>query len=285
MTNDAPRRTTSVAERVEAVASWVAYHITYLILLVLNPGHRLGEVLGGRMKHDKVEPRPDLASIGDAHIAVEEARRALQEAEQRRTIIDDKSKILLTISALLLAADAALLPHVRFRWVCLLPVIPVISAAFLILMYFRTYTVRVIDWSSMKWSGSRDDIARDLATEYFECAADLGPVNDFRVGIQRAARRAVVLAVVLMLPSLILVGFGNPKESPLPERIEQNAEVRSLLRGPPGPAGPEGLVGPMGLPGPQGAEGPVGPQGPPGPPGPKGESDSVGNAESASPKR
>jgi hypothetical protein len=113
----------------------------------------------------------------------------------------------------------------------------------------------------------------------------LGPINNFRVGIQRAARRAVVLAVVLMLPSLIVAAFGNPKESSLAEEIEQNAELHSLLRGPAGPAGPEGPVGPMGPPGPQGAQGPTELQGPPGLPRPEGEPDPPGDAESTPPKR
>ena len=270
MTPKTRQKRRSVAERIETIATWVAYRITFLVLAVLNPGHTLREVLNGRMQHDDIKAPPDLAAVGDASTAIEEARRAWLDEEQRRSIIDDKSKSLLTISALLLAANAALLPHVHPRWVGLLPIIPVIATIFLMLMYVRTYKSRVVDRSRMKWTLGRDDVARELAVEYFACAADSGLVNDFRVGVQRAARRAVLLAVGLMLLPVALAAFGGPNQSGFVDELKQDVELRSLLQGPPGPAGPTGPIGPVGPPGMPGAPGPIGPQGPVGPPGPRG---------------
>lgn len=258
--------------RAEACIRRVAYWITYAILAVLNPGHTCAEVRDGKMHH-KGAAGPKIGSSANAGLVLEEARLAKEGEEQRRVIADEKSKVLLTVAALLLASNAALVPYVSVRWVSLLPIIPMMATLFLVLMYFRTYGTPVVDREQIDWSAAADDIKRALALACFDCAAMMGPVNDFRVGVQRAARRAILISVALMLPSVVMAVLGSQDSSVLIREVKRNAELRSLLRGPPGPPGLQGSpgpTGPAGQTGPRGDTGPQGPQGLPGPPGQRG---------------
>lgn len=230
-TSSEPRKQ-SFLQQVETLAQSLAYRLTYWLLACLNPGHTIEEVRLGRMirKATIANDGPCLPETVDADVALEESSRAFRTEERRREILDDKSKFLLTTGALLVAANAVLLPYTQSRWVGLLPVVPMIAAVFLILMYFRTYTVRIVDWKALDWSRPIDEVKRKLAKEQFECALDLEPVNEFRVGVQRGARRAIVVAVILMVPSLILATFSGENRDGLTERIRQHTELRTLLR-------------------------------------------------------
>ena len=95
------------------------------------------------MAGDKVV-LPDNA---DADLAIEEARRVAEREESRREIVDDKSKVMLTV-ALLLAANAALLPHAS-SVASAIPLCFVFVAVFLPLMYFRTYKMEVVHYKNV----------------------------------------------------------------------------------------------------------------------------------------
>ncbi|MBL8746674.1 MAG: collagen-like protein [Phycisphaerae bacterium] len=208
---------------------------------------------------------------------MEEARRVAEREENRREVVDDKSKVMLTVSALLLAANAALLPHAPIRWLAFIPLCFVFVAVFLLLMYFRTYQSEVVDRADTNWADA-DKAKLSLARIEFACAEKMGPQNDLRIGVHRAARRSLVLALGFMVPVLISVAFVTPDDA-LVNRIETDAKVRALLQGPMGPIGATGPMGPQGATGsvgaqgapgatgpagPRGADGPMGPQGPPG---------------------
>jgi hypothetical protein len=241
---------------VEMAARRVAYAFVYLLLRVLNPGHTYQELLDGKMGTPPDSFKPPDGS--DASLALEQAERAAGYEGSRRQIVDDKSKVLLTVSALLFASSAALLPHIAARVLVLVPIAFVFASVFLTLMYFRTYTTYVIDPKSMDWSRQVEQLKLEIARQQFQCSANEAPVNDLRVGVHRGARRALVLAIVSMIPVLVTVAFSEKPEDPFAARIEQDARIRELLRGP---------VGHDGVPGPIGPPGPMGPQGPPGPPG------------------
>lgn len=256
-------------ERTEGAASRAAYRCTYWLLSILNPGHTIEEIRQGKM--DGARPAMKLPPSADSDIALNEARRAQESEEMRRAIVDDKSKVLLTVSALLLAANTAILPHTLWG---LVPLFFVFAAVFLTLMYFRTYKSKCVDYEKVEWQKTAAEVKLQLAREVFDCAQSMEPVNNLRVGVHRGARRALILAVICMIPSLVVLAQPRNAIDPLVERIERDARVRALLVGPQGPAGPTGSMGPqgpqgaVGRTGPQGSVGPQGPIGPIGPPGP-----------------
>jgi hypothetical protein len=253
---------------VEQLAQTCFWSFAYCLLYILNPGHTYREIRDGQL--DSKSGAFPLTSDANAELALEESRRAMEREESRRQIVDDKGKVLLTVSALLFAANAALLPHLPWKALGLLPIAFVFSSVFLTLMYFRTYKTHVVDYKSLDWSQGKVELSRKLAQELFDCAAKEVPINDLRIGMHRGARRALVIASVAMIPVLCAVAFSPQSADPFIERIEKDSHVRELLRGPSGLPGPTGPAGPQGSAGPMGKTGPMGLQGAPGPRGPQG---------------
>ncbi len=276
-----PKR--SCIDIAEDIAIMLAYRTAYLLIYFLNPGHKYDEIRSGEMTCASPSPTVVLPDDADPDLAIAEARREVDREEERRSAIDDKSKVLLTVSALLLAANAALLAHLPYRWVGLIPLVFVLSAVFLTLMYFRTYKTMRMDPTTINWS-TNTATKLAIARDEFNCARSMGPQNDLRIGVHRAARRALILALASLVPVLLSVAFYRPPDL-LVKRIETDARVRSLLLGPPGtrgPMGPQGQAGPAGPTGPKGDTGEAGPQGSPGaigPVGPQGEAGPAGPQE------
>lgn len=254
-------RTQTWTEKLEPYAQKGVYRLVYWFLFFLNPGHTLKEIRDGAM--DREAQKIGLPDGADANLALEEACRAAAYEETRREIVDDKSKVLLTVSGLLLAANAVLLPRAPMFGV--IPLLCVCVAAFLSLMYFRTYKERVVDHRSVNWSKTPDEVRLQIARELFVCADAMARVNEYRVGVHRGARRALIAAVVSMFLVSNAVVWSSKWTDPLVERIEKDAKVRALLQGPPGPVGLAGPPGPVGAAGPRGPQGPAGPIGNPGP--------------------
>jgi len=247
------------------------YRLTWAVLAVLNPGHSFKEVWDGKMESSGDQSNPEITENTDPDLAFEQGKIAQREEVARRAIVEDKSKVFLTISALLLAGNAALLPHMHPRWIGIMPLLPIIAAVFLALMYFRTSVVAVVVRYSVDWSNDPAKIKRMLAREQFKCAADMELSNDFRVGIYRAARRAVILAIFLLIPAVASAVFTAKDEESLINEVQRDAELPRNAELPQLLQGPSGAVGPAGPAGEQGLEGKVGPRGPAGPRGPQGK--------------
>lgn len=261
----APQKKKSWMATADDLASRLAYRFVHWMMYVLNHGHSYKEIHEGALDHGTKGDKVTLPDDANADFALQAARKIAEREESRREVIDDKSKVMLTVSALLLAANAALLPQAPNRWLASIPLLFVFVAVFLLLMYFRTYRSQVVNYADMNWTDV-DGAKLSLARTEFDCAEKMEPQNDLRIGVQRAARRSLVLALGCMVLVSLSVVLANPGD-PLIKRIQTDAEVRALLRGPTGATGPRGSAGP---PGPQGSRGPMGPVGPPGPKAPPG---------------
>ena len=177
-------------------------------MCILNPGHSLSEITDGRLHYRETKWAITLTDDVDPDFVLEQAHAALAEEERRREILDQKSTSLLTIGAILLAGNAALLRYSAFPGLHLIPLLPLVAALFLLLMYFRTYRKMAVHRSSIDWSKHTKTIKRELASQLFEAAFDLEPINAFRVGVQRAARRAIIVSVLLIIP-VALISFAS----------------------------------------------------------------------------
>lgn len=263
---------TFAATQIEGLGKLIVYALTYMLMAVLNPGHRWKEIRQGRMFHGReAEAAPQ--EICNLELYLQEARSEFDEEKERRRVIDEKSKTLLTIGGLLSAANAVLLQSVGYNWFVFAPVVLTLSSVFLVLMYFRVSSSQVIDVSSLPWDKDRDALQKALAEEIRRCAAIASPVNDLRVGVYLAGRRALIAAILLLIP-LMMVAVASPRKSVI-SQLRSDVQLMKDLTGPAGPAGPQG---PVGLPGPPGHQGPpgepgaMGVQGPPGERGPAGPS-------------
>lgn len=251
-----------ILTKIESLGSSALHLVVFIFLAMLNPGHRLDEVIQGKMIHAKTEKHLTPPTQKNADLFLSEIQKAKDDEEQRRMIIDEKNKVLLTVGGLLLTANAAIFSHVTLRWMTLLPMVPIMMGIFLILVYFRTQGYRVVDLESIDWS--RDDVKHKVALEHWDCRKDLSPINDFRVGVYRAARRALLVGLGLLIPVFVLAGFGPEQEDKFVRKLKEDQDLVRLLQGPVGPVGPQGPKGDAGSPGPEGKRGPVGPQGKPG---------------------
>ena len=251
-------RVDHLLSRTEACARACFYWLANSLLFLLNHGHTLAEVCDGRMR--RKSPDAPITAWDDTDLFLNEVRRRGDREDERKAAIDDKTRVLLTMSGLLFAATAALVPHLSLPALGLIPLGLILACVFLTLMYFRTYDVQVPSLSSLD-SRNATEAKRQLAQAELQCCSHLALQNDFRVGVHRAARRALILGLVSIL---VVASFGAvpARRDQLLDRLRSDAELRGLLVGPRGEAGPPGPPGPAG---PRGIDGPPGPQGPPGP--------------------
>ncbi len=232
--------------------------VTYLVLAVLNPGHKYKEIRDRSMCHGQPLHDVDVgksASDSNIDLLLTEARRIRREEDDRCGEMNEKSKVLLTICALMLTAHALLYSAVDQRWLQLLSLFLVCAAIYLILIYFRVGAFGLVNLQSVDWTGVPVLAKKHLTEQYLRCANFLSPRNDFRVGVYRAAARALVLSAFLLVFVFIDASRNPPDKDSLLNALRTHAELR------------DALIGPMGPPGPKGDPGPPGPKGDPGPPG------------------
>lgn len=222
---------------------------TYVFLFVLNPGYTYAEVKDG-----KTHVSADFKSKFRENGTVESARAYFKEEVKRSQVIDEKNKVLLTITALLVAANAAIASIIKLKWLILVPLIPTVISIFLILVHFGIQSIPIPDY------GKKNE---ELMISYFDCMEKYSQANCLRVGIYLASCRAATFGVIFLLVVFIHFAFtgDSSSEDKLFKTIRNNTELQNLLRGPQGPTGPKGE---RGAEGPQGIQGHPGPQGAPG---------------------
>lgn len=222
---------------------------TYVFLFILNPGHTYAEVKDGKM-HVPADFKSKFRS-DNTNSTVEPARSYFEEEVKRSQIIDEKNKVLLTITALLVAADAAIASSIKPKWLILVPLIPTVISIFLILVHFGVQSVPIPAYGKKN---------KELTNSYYDCMEKYSQANCFRVGVYLGSCRAATIGVLLLLVVFLYFAFAKDfsSEDKLVRAIRNNTELQNCLCGPQGPTGPKGE---------QGAEGPQGIQGPPGPTG------------------
>ncbi len=226
--------------------------LTFFLLSILNPDHRFDEVRARRMKDEKNE---DKAKNNKGE--VEHARKYFEDAVKNSQVTDDKSKVLLTVASLLLAACAGVAVIIEPKWAIVFPVIPIVISIFLVLDYFAVETFEMLDYGKPE---------KEQAEMYIECTKDRKESHYFKVGIYRASARALTIGVVLLLSVFVyfVLAGGSSSDDKLLQTIKKNHDLQDLLRGPQGPVGSPGPIGERGVEGAQGIQGPVGSTGPKG---------------------
>lgn len=252
-------------ENIEKVAKAVVDMFVFLALFFLNPGHHFREVAQGVLEQEHasylVPEEHSLLPQEQSDLLLSEAEKALSSENDRQHAIDEKSKILLTIAALLLAAISVIASQIASRWILAFPMAFVWLAIVLVLIYFRKQSVAIVDSNSLDWSGELPHLKYELSRLNFTCANHLSVRNDFRVGIYQAAARALLIGLFMFIFSFFMALFEQPNANAIMREIRSNPLLLKELTGPKGPSGPVGPVGPSG------ATGPPGHAGPPGPPG------------------
>ena len=165
---------------------------TYILLFILNPGHTYVEV-----KNKRMIPSKNLK--GTLPDKVDGAHAYYEEEIKRSQFVDEKNKVLLTIAALLVAACSAIATQSEPRWLILVPLTPTVASIFLILIHFGVQTVSIPEYELSN--------SEQLAKSYYHCKENLSRATEFRVGIYRAACRAVIMGVILLIAIFIYFAF------------------------------------------------------------------------------
>jgi len=254
----------SLFYHIETVASHIVSSFVYVILFLLNPGHKYEEIRKGCLDqttntHDF--PNNPIENKEGSDLLLGEAIRIFDMEENRKNSIDDKSKILLTVSALLVAGVSVLSSYIQPRWQLLLPMFPAIVSVILVLIYFKIQNAAIIDLKILRWENDTSGLKIELAKQYLSCANYMSSRNDFRAGIYRSAARSLMLSAFLFIPVFMISSFSQPPDADrILQLLRTNSEIKKELLGPSGPMGPKG---------PRGERGSIGP------PGPKGECDTL----------
>ncbi len=246
--------------------------LTFSLLFVINPGHKYIEVQKRRMISQDEENKSETLNV---------AKLEYEDEFSRRKSSDEKSKTLLTIASLLLAACAGVAVNIEPKWPIIIPLIPIMISIYLVLDYYAIDFVTLPDYGE----SNIDEAIKSYDSSTVDCRDS----NDYKVGINRTSTRVLTWGVLLLLAVFIyyaLVGSSS-SEDKLVQIIKNRHDLQVLLRGPEGPVGPAGLMGKQGENGTKGIQGPeglrgfqgtVGPKGPQGKPGEKGSQGPPGPA-------
>ncbi len=243
----------TISYRVESFGKRVCHKTTWFLMLILNPGHRFSEVVKQEMSSsESVSSKDKKTIVSDVEVLLVAASSQYDNAINRGKTINEKNKVLLTVAALLLAASAALAPHIDWKWLILIPLLPLVSSIYLILVHFGVQKVRVPNWESVRSARCGQTAKRKLALDYWECSHLLEPRNDFRVGVYRTAARAMTLGAVFMVILFIALIASPSHDKKIIDVIKKDSNLQQSLRGATGASGP---VGPRGPAGPKGKQG------------------------------
>lgn len=243
---------------IEKASGYLVNLITFFLMFILNPGHTFKEVQDKRMNNKKnTDNEFEISDEIDPDFFLQTTKENLKGELNRGTVIDEKNKVLLTVAALLMAADVAMITAINPKWIAILPIVPTIAALFLILVHFGVRVVPVPNYKEISKDINLNNAKRNLGKEYLSCESKYSYSNNYFVGVYRASCRAIILGILLLIPAFAFV--GNNSENNLIKLLRNNTELMNLLKG---PQGPSGMPGPMGPPGPKGEIGPTGIQWP-----------------------
>lgn len=191
-----------IPSKVESAFEWIVVWTTFAILHLVNTGHTRQEVQEGRLRGPESEKFIEVPVDAEPQLARAEARQAVEREVERQNQIDDKSKVFLTVCAFLIAANIGMLTQLSvWRIPTILSLLLILVSVGLLLLYFRTYAYGVVDLANVPWADA-SNAHLNLANQEFKVVADASAQNGFRIAIQRAAWRLLLLSVFAMLAAL-----------------------------------------------------------------------------------
>ncbi len=223
-------------------------------------------------RYDKAPPVPDLASLKPTDTLNEAAKSELASAENRRKIVDDKARMLLTLVGLLIPVTVTLASRIAWPSMITLPLVCFLFSALLLIGYLGVGKGMHLTVSVEEVGYDEDRLTRQVIHDTLLSARATEQATDFLVDVYRAGLRAL-FAGLLCVVAIAVTAYMLPNEATA-RVIQQLRSDPALLRELRGPQGPPGPAGPKG---PQGEPGKPGPPGPPGSPGRAGAATTTGS--------
>lgn len=203
----------------------------FIILFFLNPGHKYSEIQESCLQKKNLAHEFPENPVANIDLLLSESARVWEGEEGRTKAIDDKSKILLTVSSILIAGTFTLSRYIDHGWILLLSMFFPLNSVFLVLIYFRINNMPVVNLKDIDWNGCENDIKVALAHQYIDCANYLSPRNDYRAGIYRTASRSILIAAFFFIFVFAIAIFSRSEDTKIQKIIPKNTELVRYFRG------------------------------------------------------
>ncbi len=234
----------SLFHTLENICSSVVHWITYLLMYVINPGHSFSEIEKGKLEenHSGEEKKPDLTVNRQVStdFLLQQSIEFRELEENRRGTIDDKNKVLLTICAILFAADAAILSNFVPKWPALIPLPSIAAAVYLVLVAFEVGEIPIVNHQGICFGKHPNTEAAKvcLINENYQCGHNLSLSNSYRVGVHCAAWRLLPLSILMILIVVICEVSSGGSGDNVMKTPKSNEKLRNDLGGPTGSQSP-----------------------------------------------
>jgi hypothetical protein len=205
-----------------------------------------------------------LEDAGDIDLLLDLSKDSLASADKRRTVITDKSKVLLTLGSLLFGVIGVLLPkYLAFEalWMRCLSVLAIailFNAIVLLLMFFDVGTEMEVSLNQEDIPLDQINLKKSLLNQNLKCVDVSENRTDYLVELFLAARFCFLSALTIVAGLVLAsVATSNPKEQSkhIIRELRNEPMLSSLLRGPKGDDGAKGDRGDQGIQGIQGLKG------------------------------
>lgn len=214
-------------------------------------------------RYDKAPPLPERASLTPSDTLRDAAKGELSSAENRRKIVDEKARMLLTLVGLLIPVTATLASRIAWPAVIALPLVCFLFSALLLIGYLGVGKGMQPTLTVEEAGYEEEPLKRQMIYDALSSARATEQATDFLVDVYRAGLRALFVGLLCVV-GIAIVAYVRPNDT-TGRIIQQLRSDPALLRELRGPQGPPGAAGPAGPAGPQGAPGPQGPPAPPPP--------------------
>lgn len=237
--------------------------LAFITLRVYGKEIGYGDVKKGTLENRKWSLL-SLEDAGDIDLLLDLSKDSLASADKRRTVITDKSKVLLTLGSLLFGVIGVLLPkYLAFDalWMRCLSVLAIgilFNAIVLLLMFFDVGTEMDVLLTQEDIPLDKTNLKKSLLNQNLKCVDVSENRTDYLVELFLAARFCFLSALTIVAGLVLAsVATSNPKEQSkhIIRELRNEPTLSSLLRGPKGDDGAKGDRGDQGIQGIQGLKG------------------------------
>ncbi|MCH8805656.1 MAG: collagen-like protein [Planctomycetes bacterium] len=207
----------------------------------------------------------NLDKAGDLPRFLDTVKVCLTTAQDRRAVVSDKCRTLLTVSSVLLTLIALLLPkfiHLDDAWMAVtfyIAMSALLNTIILLLVFFDVGVDMDISLDSDDVALDAKDMQKNLINLHRQCQATLDNRTNYLVDLYKAARffflSAFALVVLLFAVSSAVRSHVDLTEEII-MRLRADTAMINLLRGPKGEKGNKGDQGDRGVRGERGDRGP-----------------------------
>jgi hypothetical protein len=242
--------------------------LAYLTLRAYGLKIAYGEVLAGTFDNRKPTPL-DLENAQDLDTLLRLSGEAVENAGNRRAVVTDKCKTLLTLGSLLLATIGLFLPkYLAFDLIWLralsgIAVAVLFNAVVILLIFFDVGQDMEVSLDETDIPLNESNLKKSLLNRRLQCYAAAENRTDYLVDLYRAARFCFLTSLSIVSVLVFTNSISNPADqaSRMVNELRSDPHLTNLLRGPKGDEGPRGDQGVEGGKGQKGDKGDKGDRG------------------------